>query len=648
VPGEKNIKLSVEEEAAIIEEAVKRYNESWTADYDERGKAIEDLEMLAGEHQWAQIIENQRVADDRPCVTVNMLPGFHDIIVGQIRQRKMTIKVMPKGGGASKNNADVMSDLIRQIEYSSDAIVAYETASDSASACGRGFWRVLTQYTDDELDENPFDQEIIIERIPNAFSVVWEQGTKKLDLSDSKFMFVLDRMSKEDFEEAYSGATLSGFNAYEENLENGYEGWFTDEGIMVAEYWRKTNGESRTIYELENGDNVDEIPKNGKFKRKRVVQDVVVEWYKVTAKEILESGKWAGKYIPIIPVWGKEINIGEKRDIRGIVRNAKSSQQIYNYTRSSEIEVVALAPKAPFIASETQVQGENKEHWANSHKKSMGVLLYKPDPMAQGKPERVQPATVPAGLVNSLQISKDELHQTTGLYPPSLGQRSNETSGVAIERRVEQGDVATFAYVDNYHRAMIFCGKVLIDLIPKIYDTPREIATIKIDESSEFININGEGMDEKGNEPIDFSKGRFEPIVTIGKSFATKREEAATKMIELLAVLPPEVTVAVAELIVENLDFPGAEKLRKRLQKFLPPGVLEEGDDGAEEIEQAPQEPNPEEVFAIKKAEIELDQEKTKLQGMEVENRIKLLKAHKIKKEIEQIGKESNEGKSKS
>jgi len=577
---------------------------------------IEDLEFLNGD-QWPSSVKADRLADGRPCLQINKLPAFVDQLDGDMRQNTPAIKIKPVDSGADPDTAEVLTGLIRNIENQSMAKVAYATARLSAIQCGRGAWRVVTEYADDDV----FEQDIRIKRIRNPFTVFWDPASQEWDRSDARYCFVTEKISREEFKRQYPKASTQEFPGGKDRALY----WGDDKTIRVVEYWRK-QPVRKTLYLLRDPVTGETYVKDETFEgydivNTREVETFELQWYKASGAEILEGPtKWLGKLIPVVDVLGKEINIENKTIHRGIIRHAKDSQRLYNFSRSHDAETTALAPKSPYLVTSKQI-GEYQRFWDNAHKKNYPYLPYEPDEKVQGgRPYREPPISLNTAIVQQIITADQELHDTTGLQLASLGKKSNEKSGIAIRERVREGDRGNFAYSDAMEIALTWTGKILIELIPKIYDTARVVRILGEDGSEDQVQINQEFVDKAtGEQRIhDLSVGKYDVAVSIGPSYQTQREEAADGMLQLFNFMPDPHKIASADIIVKNLDWPGASELEKRFKRLLPPGMADEGGPPPP----APP-PDPMQILALEKEKAEI--QKT------------LIEVQKVKAEIEKI-----------
>lgn len=559
-----------------VREHYKSADEYWEQD---RRAALDDIRFRAGE-QWPIEIVTQRQKDKRPCLTVDKLNQYVRQIVNDGRQNRPSIKVRPVDSKADVPTAEVFQGLIKHIEENSGADAAYDCALDSAATGGFGYFRVLTEYAGNDT----FDQEIVIRRIRNPLSVMIDPTSQAADGSDMKYAFIADLIPKEEFEALYPGKIPSDFEVNDE-----YRAWF-GEMVRVCEYWC-VEEEDRTLYLMADNTVIpqsryDEITDGGVeiaslVKEKRNIPKRTVKRGKCSGTEWLEPlEEWPGKYIPLMVVWGNELDIEGKTIHSGIIRPAKDAQRLYNYSRSAFAERVALTPKAPWVAAEGQVE-DYADDWATANTDNHSVLKYRPTSLNGSPvppPQRNSPSDIPAGFAEDMRISEHDIQGAIGMYAASLGAPSNERSGKAIMARQKEGDVGTFHYHDNLNRAIRYCGRVLVDLIPKIYDSTRVVRILGYDGTPDEASINPalpSASQKMGMKMMyNLSVGQYDVTITTGPSYSTLRQEATESMV-MMVQANPELMGVIGDLLVKNMDWPGADEISDRLKLTLPPNIQE-------------------------------------------------------------------------
>lgn len=566
---------------ALLEEAKARYKEAseW---WDDNRKAWVDDAKFRRLDQWPDIIKKARSlpGKERPCLVVDKLNQYVKQVVNDGRQNRPAVKVLPVDDVADPEVAEGYQGIIRNICNRSRADEAFDTALDHAVGCGFGFFRVLTDYA----HKGTFNQEICIKRVRNPLAVLIDPHFQAADGSDMSYAFVIDEVPKDKFKKLYPQAKHTDWDA------DGFsEGWAEDKTVKVCEYWYKVDKPAK-LHLLADG--TTETDENYQAAVSELGPDLVppivetrdmpvaqVKWCRMTGAEILEEKEWPGELIPIIPVFGDEMDIEGKVVYSGLIRPAKDAQRLYNFARSAFAERVAMTPKAPFMAAAEQIA--DFEEWDTANTGNHEVLRYKGRDEYDAPlppPQRVSPADVPAGFSQDMQIAEHDIQGAIGMYNASLGERSNEKSGKAIMARQREGDTATFHYQDNLNRAVGYLGRVLVELIPKVYDSRRVIRMLGEDGKVSAATIDPEmqqPMEKRGEQVVyNLGIGKYDVTVTAGPSYTTKRQEAAEAMMQLTQAAP-EVFKIIGDIAVRNMDWPGADKIADRLEKMLPPQLQE-------------------------------------------------------------------------
>jgi hypothetical protein len=616
-------------DADVLSTARSRLDMAISALSESREDELDDLRFYAGSPdnhwQWpADVLQTRgavqgQTINARPCLTINKLPQHVHQVTNEQRQNRPQPKVIPADDGADIEVAEVFNGMIRHIEYISDADVAYDTACENQVSYGEGYARILTEYCND----NTFDQDIKIGRIRNSFSVYMDPLIQDPCGSDARWCFITEDIPRDEYERQYPDAapitTLQTLGVGDQ----GFSQWMNENTVRIAEYFYIENTkETLNLYPGNvtafQGSPEDKMLRMqfGKPLKTRKADRKKVKWLKINGYEVLERSDWAGAHIPVIRCVGNEFEVEGRLYVSGLVRNAKDAQRMYNYWTSQEAEMLALAPKAPFIGYGGQFEGYETQ-WKTANTQNWPYLEVNPD-VTDGAgavlplPQRAAPPLPQTGLIQAKMGAADDIKSVTGQYNASLGQTSNERSGKAILARQKESDTGTYHYVDNYARFIRYIGRQLIDLIPKIYDTQRIARIVGEDGESKMIKINPmqpEPVKKIRNEQgIVVDKiynpgvGKYDVMVITGPGFATKRQESLEAMAQLLQGNPDLWRVA-GDLFVKNMDWPGAQEMSQRFAKVIDPAII--GDD----------EDNPE--LAAAKQQIEaMNQEMQQMSGM--------------------------------
>ena len=575
---------------------------------ESREDETDDLRFYAGspDNQWqwpADVLATRgavqgQTINARPCLTINKLPQHVRQVTNDMRQNRPGAKVIPVDDRADVAVADVFNGMIRHIEYISDADVAYDTACENQVAYGEGYIRLLTEY----CDADSFDQDIKIGRVRNSFSVYMDPLIQDPTGSDAKWCFVTEDVTRAEYERLYPDATpistLQSLGVGDQSISN----WLNEDTIRIADYYYIDYDKATLNLYPGNMTAFAGTPEDkemkiiyGKPLRSRESDRPKVRYCKINGYEILEEREWAGKWIPVIRIVGNEFEVDGRLYVSGLVRNAKDAQRMYNYWVSQEAEMLALAPKAPFIGYGGQFEGY-EEKWKTANTNNWPYLEVNPDVTdGQGAvlplPQRAQPPMASSGLLQAKAGASEDIKSTTGQYNASLGMGSNERSGKAILARQREGDVGTYHYGDNLARGVRHVARQLVDLIPKIYDTQRIARIIGEDGETKMVKINPdqpEPINQIVNEEgIVIEKiynpgvGKYDVVAITGPGYATKRQEALEAMAQLLQGNPQLWQVA-GDLFVKNMDWPGAQEMSKRFAKTIDPKIMADDDKSPE------------------------------------------------------------------
>ena len=552
----------------IFEQADEREN-------DTRVEALDDLRFARLGEQWPTNIKQARELDGRPCLTINKMPAFIRQVVNDARQNKPSITVNPADNRADPETAEIINGLIRNIQVVSDADIATDTAIESAVSGGFGYFRIDITEDEDEVKDIAFG------RIANPFCVYGDPHNEAADSSDWNNCLIVSNMRKSEFESRYKGKEQVDWDV------TGYTGlpspWMNGDEIMVAEFWNRVDGKEDVV-DLSDGTTVS-IEWFEKSQAWLMLQQIVptafrkrktkkVTQYILTGCEVLETVEWPGKYIPIVPVYGDEINVEGKRVFRSLINPAKDAQRMHNYWRTTATELVALAPKAPWLVESESIVNPGK--WATANNVAHAYLEYK---KGTAMPQRQPFSGVPAGVLQEALNAADDMKSIMGIYDASLGARSNETSGVAINARKMEGDVSTFHFIDNLTRSIRHAGRIVIDLIQKVYDAERVVRVLGEDMKPKNVQLQpGAGQEEQtgveqeeGDEAamtraFDLTAGKYDLVVKTGPSYTTLREQTRTEIVEIIRAFPAAATI-LGPMYLRHCDWPGADDAAEKLEQ---------------------------------------------------------------------------------
>lgn len=580
----------------ILSTAKERFERALDRSSHNRDKMREDIRFAAAtpDDPWQWEKQDQTARKGRPMLTINKMPQHIRQVTNDIRQNRPSIRFRPADDKADPEVAEILMGLVRHIEANSDADIAYDTASEHQVVHGLGYIRVLADY----ISESSFDQDIFIGRVKDPFKVYDDPDAQDPAGADRRWLFIEEKLKEDDFKAQYPDA-----DPIDWSFVDAAQGWFSsDKDIRVVEYFEVVEKPVTLLLWASGATSFKGEPMpEGVFMgeqpiKTRKSQKCVVVWRKLNGQQVLEEKEFPSKFIPFARVIGNEWEVDGKTYLFGLVRPAKDSQRMYNVAQSAIVERVLQAPKVPWAAPAEAIEGYEKI-WQTANTGNHSYLPYNHVDEAGNpipSPQRTSPTTVEAGLNQIAMGASDDIKSETGQYDASLGQKSNETSGRAIMARQREGDTATYHYVDNLARAVRHIGRIVLDMIPKVLDTKRVARIIGEDDEQQNATLDPsnkealtEYQDDQGAMQRVFNPniGTYDVHTTTGPSFTTRRVEAVEAMTEMTQA-NPQLWQVIGDLLVKNMDWPGADDMAKRLKLTLLPQVQADlyKDDGAPEI----------------------------------------------------------------
>ena len=622
------------DEQKQLQHALDKFKVSASYFNAQRQREVSDLKFIDFDEQWEPQVKTQRGGGQsvdglpqtppRPTITINQLLAPVAQVSSQRRAARLALAFAAKGGNANDETAEAYEDIARAIQTESGATQARNWASDRSEKAGLGWYRIDTEYALDnpEADDVSWnDQNIVYRRILNQASVYPDKNAQEADFSDGKCLFITQDLAFEEYKALYKDSDLASSDESELTaVGDERPDWvFSTSGsapdetvgktIRIAEYWEVIEQRRKRVG-LSTGGSAyeDELPEGAEVDKQlppRYVTTRKVMWSKINAIEYLEGPQeWNGAHIPVIPTIWKEANVAGERRWTGLVGPGKEAAVSYNVLRSAVHETVALATKAPYIGYWKTIE-KFQQWWKQSATRNWFMLpldeAYDKTGNLLPPPKRNVEEPAIQALMAAAQAAKDDIHTTTGIPPAALGDLDpTNRSGAAIKALQSQAETGASGGLDNLVSITLpYEGKVLRDLIPRIYDRPKRILpAVADDETRRMVMINWpyvEGEDGKpvaidgwqegmpipqGAKYLDLRKGEYAVQAVAAKSFPTRKKEAADAIANLMGSIPSEMAAALAPAMIEDLDTPGARRLASIAKQALPPQLQQAYNDG--------------------------------------------------------------------
>lgn len=590
----------------IVREAVERYLavKEWQGVEDDRTR--EDIKFANADDrnlwQWPKRPYEIRGESEKPCLTINNTRVHNDIIINAMSKNRYGVKVRPVGGKASYKSAQAMEMLIRRTEYISRASTHYRTISEQQVDGGIAYMLLETAY----VSNKSMKQDIYMKAARDPTAVYLDPWIQQIDGLDARFGLTFERLSRKEFNRKHPKWKNKVGSA---PLDQSMGEWLSDSEVMLAKYYRKRETADRLIWykDPDSGEEIERLRsemreesgkelvdalmeqiKNGEIDGgSRKVSNDEVEWFLIAGNTIVDRGDWPGIYIPICRCVGRETVVDRTLDRKGHTRPLISAQHMLNYNASTAVEYAASAVKAQWLGSARAFEGQ--ESWKDGNVQNYAVMQYNDvDDEAPGElqtippPQRIDPPRANPAAQQGMQDAERQMMMISGQFEAQMGENDTQSaaSGKAIGERKEQGDTATYHFVEHFGDMLRAVGVQLLDLYPKIYDTERALHIIGDDGEKFWMKVDPNQTDviqemehEKDDEEaikLSFNPalGEYECVSDPGPSYATQRQEAWEAM-GMILQNNKELAASCADLLFAYGDFPGADKLRERLEKEI-------------------------------------------------------------------------------
>ncbi len=620
----------------IVNEAAKRFKLASDWESSARDNFLDDYRFAHGDadngFQWPNRIRSNRDIDARPCLTMNIVRQHNLQIINEAKQNKSSVAFRATGGSATKDSADLYQAMFRQVEYASNAQAAYETALEHQVTGGRGWVRVVTEYE----NNNTFDQVFRIKRVWDPLSIYLDIDIQEKDGSDAKWGHAFDLVPDEELDKAYPWLKDKMLGLSPLGGLTNEDTWNVKDHTRVCEYFRKIGkadkllsfidpktGLRRNLKKSLMPAEVYDVVKRLPLTKSRDIVAYTIEWYLIVGQHIVDQTIWPGKYIPLIRVLGEETIIDGVMDIKGHTRAMKDAQRMYNYNASAQIEFGALQSKVPWLAAAEAIE-EYETMWNSANIANHSVLVFK-SVNDQGEnippPQRIEPPQASTLYQSGMETAFNQMMMTSGQWQNQMGMGGNERTGAAIEARQGQGFTAVYHYANNYADSLRFIGKQFIDLVPKLYDTPR-LLRLQTEDGEDFDLQLDPGAKQalqvqknKDNQIVyrvlNPGIGEYDVQADVGPAYGTRREETVRSM-TLLLTQNPALTSVIGDLLLNAMDFKEANEAARRLKRMVPQQAL---GNGPTESEQKMQEQIKALTEALTKSMQELGEKRIKLAG---------------------------------
>jgi len=594
---------------------IERFEKDWESMSDYWSKLHQewrkDMKFIWFNKQWDKEAEAERTrplsvngsaVPPRPCLVFNILKPFIIKVCNGIKKLRMGIKVNPVDNGTDKELAEVRRGIHRAIERNTEAESARDNATNGAVSAGYGFYGFVTE----PEDPKSFDHEIKYRTVKDATNVLWDDDDKTEDGSGLKKFILQEIYGVKEFETEFD-VDWTSMSGSEKQLSGA---WGTQNKPIVSEYWYID--EKKETLVMVDGVNMYLSEAKEKFKDEALPIESFLDadeetgeiyerethsrevWVcKLAGRRVLSKDKWKGYWIPWFKIEGRFELVDGDVIKSGLGRDAKPSQQTYNYARNNQIERMGQANKIPMYVPVDGIPEAEKIKYETANSRNWDHLKFNAYD-EQGRPipgpQKPPPAQIEPAFANEAGTSRDEIMATMGLYGSYTGDTQNEKSGKAILAGAQESADIVYDFSNNKVKVMKHEGRVREEMIPKVYDTARQVRMVGEDDKEKVIMVNQKARDEKGREYYyDMKVGKFDIKIDMGPSDEDKRLETLQGLEGLRSVIPPQAFAAMADIFVGEQSFRRSDEAEARLKRWIElnmPGIIEDKDGPSPEVKQ--------------------------------------------------------------
>lgn len=513
----------------------------------------------------------------QPATVYNVIQQSVNWVTGAEKRGRTDFKVLPRGKEDSKQ-AEGKTKYLKYLSDVNRTPFHRSRAFEDAIKVGIGWMEIGVQ---DEDDGEP-----IYNRYESWRNMLFDSASTELDGSDMRYQFrqkwVDEDIAKALFpkrgaqiEDAVVDASLYSYN----------EGIDGDLPMDMPEWDRGRNGALNTIIT---------------HRRRRV--RLIEAWYRLPEKvekirgsafngqifdkndprhaEALDAGKavlvskvmmrtrvaimtnadllWEGpspyrhNRFKFVPIWGYKR--GRDGLPYGMIRSLRDIQDDVNKRMAKALHIIST--NKVIMEEGALPDGVTIEDFAAEVSRSDAIIVKRSGKQLELNVDReLEPAHLEFASRNIAMIQ-----QVGGVTDELLGRTTNAVSGVAVQKRQEQGSLATSRFFDNLRLAEQMRGELELSLVEQFATEEKQFRITNQRGSPEFVTIN-DGLPEN-----DITRSKADFIISEADWRATMREAAVAELVELVQKMPPQVSLVVLDLIVDNMDIPNRDEIVKRIR----------------------------------------------------------------------------------
>lgn len=457
-----------------------------------------------------------------------------------------------------------------------------------------GGFSVVHMYTD-YVNNMSFEQVLKRERVFDPTMTGFDPLARESHKGDGAYCFQLIPKTKEDFEDEFGSAAaknikfarqgLSGFNWSYKNQDQ--------EIMLLAEYYYKVKKKAR-IAKLSNGHVI--LKKHYEqfealWNEQGFIEQIpiIIEERNSSIEEIkrvlfcedkiLDEQNTFYTMFPLIYIDGNSVmlkqheNGASEQVTRPYLFHAKGIQQLTNFagqTVGAEIENLV---QHKFIVAIEAIPEGYEDAYKNVQQASTLAYnaFYKNNPEVKLDPPREVNRTPTPPIVENIFMGTDRITQTIlGTYDSVLATNDKQISGVGIQQGALQSNAAAIPYLMGYIKGLNRQAEFALDVLPKIYVTPRSIPIRKADGKRDYQIIN------KTSDPLsvdfNYNPNSLQVKVEAGVSSAIQKQLALEQITALSSAIPVVgefIQEYGLETVIDNMDLKNVDHLKAQAEIFM-------------------------------------------------------------------------------
>ncbi len=438
-----------------------------------------------------------------------------------------------------------------------------------------------------------FEQNIHIERAFSPTLCFFDPLARKSHKGDGRFAGSQYAMSAQEFTDVYGSKNIGGMKFIRSQSAVGDLNWSyksqSEDIVIVADYaekrWKEekivklSNGQSMTdkkyqkFLEEWNAKETLELPPQPTG-RTRKADISTIHNFVICETGILDHEETDLEYFETVFVDGNSKmifeNDQESQFTKPLCLHSQGVQKLMTFTGQSLANEIENRVQSKYMSPIAAINPDYDEAWKNPQKADM--LLYNHvDPQNPSTPlpppQIINQPPIPMELLNTIRLCEEMSNMILGTFSPGSDLKRADESGIAVARLSMLSNQSIMPYVIGYINSVNHIGKMIIDLIPKTYQSPRSLPVMSAEGQREYIAINS-----PSGISMDYDPTFLEVVIDARTSFALQKEislNAVTRLMSASEGFAAFINQQGLMTLIDNLDIRGLEQLKVAAQQYV-------------------------------------------------------------------------------